>query len=962
MIASGRQNLSKQRVAGAAGMAAAAAFIGIDASAVDDQEKAVPKQPNIVIIYADDLGYGDAHCYNPDNGRIPTPNIDRLATEGMKFTDAHSSSAVCSPSRYTLLTGRYHWRTKALQGGLIDPHGKPAIGPERLTIAGLARENGYRTAAVGKWHIGWNWPVTDENRRFFFARPWQKGADHPQPKVTEAHRQAWRETFPQPITGGPVDVGFDYYFGVDGPNWPPYCFIENRHTVGIPSEFMEEAAGGKLEFERYPHLVSVNGPALKDWKLEEVLPTLTDRSVQIIQDAAAKKQPFMLYFSMTSPHNPIVPNEPWKGKSGLNPYADFVMETDAMVGRVLDAIQDAGIADETLVVFASDNGASKWVKMVKDLEKMGHDASGGLRGYKWRVWEGGHRLPLIVRWPGVVEPGTVNDRLVHQADLLATMADIFEYELPDDAGEDSVSILPLLRGDDKDVREYAVSCGGSGMPGIRDGAWKLILGTGQGFYQENQTPADWELYNLAEDPTESNNLAARYPERVTEMKAQLDEMIRNGRSTPGEPQRNEAPVRFGKPRPKGDRTFYIDPKTGDDQADGMTAATAWRSATWVNLLELGAGDRILLRAGTSLEGQLVLNGSGSAEKPALLAGYGKGERPEIAGQGRVSPAVLVDNVSHLRIRELVITKHADEPEFGRSGLIFNSYRGDAVRDIVVENLHVHHVAGTYDRGGGAGIQFRAGNNPTGDGSWFEDIRVENCHLHHLPFNALQLHGWGLRQRDADDNLPFASRNVTFRGNLVHDVDGDAINVINAANVLIEHNEVIRSSYGQVKGKPDAYSVTIWPHSTDDCIVRWNRVSGLRGRMDGQAFDIDINSRRTLFERNWSEDNKGGFMLVCSQVGDSGPTLDSVVRENLSIHDGNDASEGTDDRLVYMTGIVNGVRFDNNVFLQPDSRRRRPHRSHPLRDAQAQGRHLGRARPEAKVHAAGGQRRHRALTV
>ncbi len=476
-------------------------------------------KPNVLIILADDLGYGDVQCYNPQRGKIPTPNIDRLASQGMRFTDAHSSSGVCSPSRYTLLTGRYHWRTR-LQSGIVGVFGEPLIAPDRLTLAGLAKQHGYQTACVGKWHLGWGWPIAKAQRPLFQVARGRNDEAAP----SEAHLAAWHEVFSKPIPGGPTARGFDTYFGTDVPNWPPYCFIENDRTVGLPSEFLpKRLLGGNS------HLASQPGPALKDWKLENILPALGDRASAFLASQSKGGKPFLLYLPLTSPHEPIALTEEWKGKSGLIPYADFVMETDAVVGRVLEALEKSGLADSTLVLFTSDNGKAAYTGAA-ELENLGHYPSGPLRGYKTSVYEGGHREPFIVRWPGVVKPGSVCGQLAHQADVLATLAEILGAKLPAGAGEDSFSLLPLLRGEDRPVREHAVSCAANGVQGVRQGAWKLICS------------APPQLYNLAEDLGETRDLAAQQPERVKELLALRERLITDGRSTPGEPQKNDVDV------------------------------------------------------------------------------------------------------------------------------------------------------------------------------------------------------------------------------------------------------------------------------------------------------------------------------------------------------------------------------------------------------------------------------------
>jgi arylsulfatase A len=479
------------------------------------------QKPNILVILADDLGYGDVSAYNPTRGKIPTPHLDRLAAEGMRFTDGHSSSGVCSPSRYALLTGRYHWRTR-LQTGIVGVFGEPLIAPSRLTLAGLAKQHGYRTAAIGKWHLGWDWPIPVAHRGLFRS---YKEADKSSP---EAHRTVWTEVFSQPINGGPTTRGFDSYFGTDVPNWPPYCFIENDRTVGIPSEPLPKHFFGK-------NLASQPGPAVPGWKLEPILPTLIERASAFIADAARQPEPFLLYLPLTTPHTPLAVNAEWQGMSGLNnAAADLIMETDAAVGKVLATLEASGAAKDTLVLFTSDNGFAAYAG-AKDLEKQGHFPSGPLRDYKTSVHEGGHRVAFIARWPGQVPAGTTCDQLVHQADVIATVADILETKLPATAAEDSISFLPLLKGASAPTRQHAISCASNGIPGLRVGTWKYIA----------TEPA--QLYDLAADLGETKNLAVEQPDRVAAMKSLLEKIIVDGRSTPGEPQKNDVEVvRFPK--------------------------------------------------------------------------------------------------------------------------------------------------------------------------------------------------------------------------------------------------------------------------------------------------------------------------------------------------------------------------------------------------------------------------------
>ncbi len=513
------------------------------------QESKKVERPNIVIIYADDLGYGDVQSYNPERGKILTPHIDRLAAEGMSFTDAHSSSGVCSPSRYTLLTGRYHWRSR-LQKGIVGLYGKPLITQERLTIAGLVKQQGYQTSCIGKWHLGWDWPIADGQMNLFRS-------ERKDVVASPKHKKVWREVFSLPIPGGPTSVGFDEYFGTDVPNHPPFCFIENDRTVGIPTEFGAPRLFGRNQ-------ASLQGPARELWALEDILPTLAVRSTAYIEREAAASRPFFLYLSLTSPHTPLSVNDEWFGESKLSLYADLVMETDAVVGRVLEAIERSGVMENTLVIFTSDNGCAPYVGKttaeeaydlnmrvwdwdrnappVASMEEKGHYPSGPFRGYKSDVWEGGHRIPFIVKWPGKVKPGSTTSQLAHQADLMATIAEIIGVEIPNNAGEDSFSLLPLLMGGDQPVRETAVSTSINGLPSLRNGDWKYIAGPGSGGWTPGEGDFPVQLYNLGMDPGETQNLASQEPDRVEKMVMLLENLIVDGRSTPGTIQENDVEV------------------------------------------------------------------------------------------------------------------------------------------------------------------------------------------------------------------------------------------------------------------------------------------------------------------------------------------------------------------------------------------------------------------------------------
>ena len=496
-------------------------------------------KPNVVMFFVDDMGYGDVSCLNPE-GKIHTPNFDRLAAEGMVFTDAHSTSSVCSPSRYGLLTGRYNWRT-SLQSGIVGHYGDPLIDKDRMTVASFLKENGYHTACIGKWHLGMGWDldVTPEFKPDgdrYAARPYPGN-----PEVTDETRDLWTEAFSTPTTGGPTTRGFDSYFGVDVPNWPPYCFIEDDRTVGIPSEYLPARLLGNNQ-------ASTPGPAMPFWHFEQLLPTWADKADAYIRERAEAKPPFFLYLPMTSPHTPLSVNAEWIGKSGLNNlYADLVMETDDVFGRVLASLDENGLADDTLVIFASDNGCAHYIG-TDMMEAQGHHPSGPFRGYKSDVWDGGHRIPCIARWPNRIKAGTRSDQLVCLSDLLATCAELIDETLPDSAGEDSVSWLPLFEGKDEPVRSHAVNHSIQGKFAIRDGRWKLVLCPGSGGWSKNDAEASEEglplvqLYDLESDPGETCNLEKQDRKRVREMLRRLETIVADGRSTPGECQSNDVEV------------------------------------------------------------------------------------------------------------------------------------------------------------------------------------------------------------------------------------------------------------------------------------------------------------------------------------------------------------------------------------------------------------------------------------
>jgi arylsulfatase A-like enzyme len=501
----------------------------------------VESRPNIIYFLVDDMGYGDVSCLNPQ-GKIATPNFDRLAREGMVFTDCHSTSSVCSPSRYSILTGRYNWRS-SLQQGIVGQYGKPLIDRNRLTVPKLLRDYGYHTACLGKWHLGmgWDFEATEDFLPKNFAGPAGSHLADPCEEPSERQRDLWKTAFAKPVHGGPIAAGFDYYFGVDVPNWPPYCFIENDRTVGVPSEWLKPWLLEK-------NMASVMGPAMPYWNFEQLLPTFAAKADRYIKERAGEDRPFFLYMPMTSPHTPLAVNKPWIGKSGLNNlYADFVMETDDVFGNLLESLERHGVADNTLVIFTSDNGCAHYIG-INELEEQGHYPSAHFRGAKSDAWDGGHRIPFIVRWPQVIRAGSRCDQLVSLADLMATCASIVGRPLPDQAGEDSFNLLPVFKETSEIVREHAVQHSIQGKFAIRDRHWKLVLCPGSGGWSKSDAEAAREgfplvqLYNLQEDPGETNNVYAEYPERVRAMIGLLKKLVAEGRSTPGISQSNDAPV------------------------------------------------------------------------------------------------------------------------------------------------------------------------------------------------------------------------------------------------------------------------------------------------------------------------------------------------------------------------------------------------------------------------------------
>jgi arylsulfatase A-like enzyme len=467
--------------------------------------------PNIVFIMADDMGYGDVGCYNPGS-LIPTPNIDRLAREGICFTDAHTPSALCTPTRYGVLTGRYSWRTRLKKGVILGYDETPLIEPERLTSAKILKKQGYRTACIGKWHLGLIWSTKRGYKIQDDGNKWKENSG-----IMKENEE--NIDFSKPIAGGPVDLGFDYFFGTAGCSTsdPPYCFIENKHTVSIPTKMSPE------EYHKLPGFVP--GLMADDWSEEEVDPIFTKKAIEFIENhqKLSPEKPFFLHFCPSSPHIPWLAPDAAKGKSREGPRGDLVYLIDMCVGKIMDILDKYNLKDNTLVIVTSDNGPQKGAN--------GHLSAGNFRGYKAQIWEGGHRVPFIARWPGKIKPGSISDELISLTDLPATFAALTGTKLPENAGEDSFNILPSLTGKaNHESPAVRIFHSGAGAFAIRKGKWKLIQGTkgaGTGKFDLNSPTLNsvGQLYDLDQDPYEQNDLWETNPEKVREL-IQLLEMCK----------------------------------------------------------------------------------------------------------------------------------------------------------------------------------------------------------------------------------------------------------------------------------------------------------------------------------------------------------------------------------------------------------------------------------------------------
>lgn len=485
------------------------------------------KKPNIILILTDDLGYGDLSCMDPKS-KIRSRHIDKVAEEGMVLTDCHASSALCTPSRYAMLTGRYNWRSR-LKYSVLPGQSSHLIEPGRETIASLLKKQGYRTAAVGKWHLGMDW-VTKNGYELPLTY------DDPN---NDADRVMDGIDFTKPVKNGPNAYGFDYFYGMPASlDQPPFVHMENDRALNVPSEMI-----GVKNLPRHnaSRMFDVEyGPAEAGYDPQTIVPEMDDKVLSLIDGYAENSEPFFIYYPNFAVHGPIVPSEEYRGRSGLNEYADFVLQVDGFVGRLDRKLEEKGIKDDTILIFTSDNGCSPVADFPR-LVSLGHNPSSCFRGVKGDIWEGGHRIPFIVRWPGVIEAGSRRGGLSCLIDLFATFAEITGAKYGDDAGEDSLSMLPLWTGGEN-LRQDLIHHSARGNYAIRKGSWKMEFCPGSGgMSPDPEGGADkkgYQLYNMEADSYERLNLYQNQPEIEQELLSLTAKYVREGRSTEGRPQEN----------------------------------------------------------------------------------------------------------------------------------------------------------------------------------------------------------------------------------------------------------------------------------------------------------------------------------------------------------------------------------------------------------------------------------------
>ena len=473
------------------------------------------EHPNIIVIYTDDQGIGDASCLNPD-AKFKTPNLDRLAAEGISFTNAHCSDTVCTPSRYGLLTGRYSWRT-ILKSGVFDAERKCLIEDNRMTLASLLRDQGYRTAMVGKWHLGMDFPGEPGDR------DWS-----------------------QPVKDMPLDKGFEYFFGIPASlNYGVLAWFEGRFAKVPPTLFTNKKLNDRhVDYRIMPPyqataqetkqaIGKVGMEVAPDFIDNQCLTRFTDKAIEWITAQSTDTKagtPFFVYLPFTSPHYPVCPLPEFHGQGHCGGYGEFVIDTDHHVGRILNFLKNAGLDQNTMIVFSSDNGPeSSWNQRIKDFQ---HHSNGRYRGGKRDIYEGGHRVPFFIRWPaGITAPGRICDDQICQTDLMATFAELLNVMLPDNAGEDSQSFAEILTNPThQHERHPLISHSSQGRFAVTQGTWKLIM---------PHRKLKKELYDLAKDPGETRNIISEHADAANNLQQSITDIVKNGRTTPGPPQRND---------------------------------------------------------------------------------------------------------------------------------------------------------------------------------------------------------------------------------------------------------------------------------------------------------------------------------------------------------------------------------------------------------------------------------------
>lgn len=490
------------------------------------------ESPNIIFIFADDMGYGDVSCNNPYS-RVQTPAIDKIAEQGIRFTDAHSAGSVCTPSRYSLLTGRYFFRTPKQRGhwGYLPPY----IEPERETIGDLLKKSGYTTACIGKWHLGLNWKKKEETL----------------PLITHPEKSGYTNVdFSSPVTGGPNDLGFDYSFIMPASlDMPPYVFVKNNKVVDEEILLTADVYPNQLDETEYAwdrkHTSEDdiywergvwwrNGEMSKSFKVEECIDEIAREGIAFIEREAGKEKPFFLYLPLTGPHTPWVANEQFKGTTAMGTYSDFIAQIDDIVARVTQKLKELEVEENTLIIFSSDNGAA-WE--TEDVLQYAHQSSWGRRGMKGDAWDGGHHVPLVVKWPQGINPGIICNYDVSLIDFYATFADLTGQNLNSNMAGDSFSFMEVLRGNqDSRSRDHIIYLSSAGRLAIKKGDWKYIEGLGSGGFSapNRMMPVKngpvGQLYNMREDVMESNNLFLQEPEIAKELKNYLEELVEKGYS------------------------------------------------------------------------------------------------------------------------------------------------------------------------------------------------------------------------------------------------------------------------------------------------------------------------------------------------------------------------------------------------------------------------------------------------